>query len=73
VSLAAGETDTMQENTQDWLQLDEGDPRFQLLTEEEIPAPMFFFYLSSPALCIILNFSFICFPFFSLLGISLLH
>jgi hypothetical protein len=28
---AAGETETSQENIQDWLQLDEGDPEFQLL------------------------------------------
>jgi hypothetical protein len=28
---AAGETETTQENIQDWLELDEGDPRFQLL------------------------------------------
>jgi hypothetical protein len=28
---AAGETETSQENIQDWLQLDEGDPVFQLL------------------------------------------
>jgi hypothetical protein len=28
---AAGETETMQENIQDWLQLDDGDPGFQLL------------------------------------------
>jgi uncharacterized protein YehS (DUF1456 family) len=32
---AAGETETTQENIQDWLQLDEGGPGFQLLTEEE--------------------------------------
>jgi hypothetical protein len=35
---AAGETETMQENIQDWFELDEGDPGFQLLTEEEIAA-----------------------------------
>jgi hypothetical protein len=35
---AAGETETTQENIQDWLQLDEGDPGFQLLTEEETAA-----------------------------------
>jgi hypothetical protein len=35
---AAAETDTTQENIQDCLQLDEGDPGFQLLTEEEIDA-----------------------------------
>jgi hypothetical protein len=28
---AAGETETTQENIQDWLELDEGDPEFQLL------------------------------------------
>jgi hypothetical protein len=33
---AAGETETTQGNIQDWLQLDEGDPGFQLLTEEDI-------------------------------------
>jgi hypothetical protein len=35
---AAGETETMQENIQVWLELDEGDPGFQLLTAEEIAA-----------------------------------
>jgi hypothetical protein len=35
---AAGETETTQENIQDWIELDEGDPGFQLLTEEEIAA-----------------------------------
>jgi uncharacterized protein YehS (DUF1456 family) len=40
---AAGETETTQENIQDWLQLDEGDPGFQLLTEEEIAAVIFLF------------------------------
>jgi hypothetical protein len=39
---AAGETETTQESIQDWLQLDEGDPAFQLLTEEEIAAVIFF-------------------------------
>jgi hypothetical protein len=39
---AAGETETTQENIQDWLQLDEGDPAFQLLTEREIAAVIFF-------------------------------
>jgi hypothetical protein len=32
---AAGETETTQENIQDWLQLDEGDPGFQLLVSLE--------------------------------------
>jgi hypothetical protein len=49
---AAGETETTQENIQDWLQLDEGDPGFQLLTEKEIAA-VIFFYLFSPALPIL--------------------
>jgi hypothetical protein len=38
---AAGETETTQENIQDWLQLDEGDPAFQLVTEKEIAAVIF--------------------------------
>jgi hypothetical protein len=40
---AAGETGTTQENTQVWLELDEGDPGFQLLTEEEIAAVIFLY------------------------------
>jgi hypothetical protein len=42
VSRAAEDTETTQENIQDWLQLDEGDSGFQLLTEEEIAAVIFF-------------------------------
>jgi hypothetical protein len=42
---AAGETETTQENNQDWLQLDKGDPGFQFLTEEETAAVIFIFYL----------------------------
>jgi hypothetical protein len=45
---AAGETETTQENIKDWLQLDEEDPGFQLLTEEEIA--VIFVYLFSPSL-----------------------
>jgi hypothetical protein len=41
---AAGETETTQDNIQDWLQLGEGDPGFQLLTEEEIAEIKFFIY-----------------------------
>jgi hypothetical protein len=52
---AAGEAGTTQENIQDWLELDEGDPGFQLLTEEEIAAVIFFYFLPS-ALPILLNF-----------------
>jgi hypothetical protein len=57
---AAGETETMQDNIQDWLELDEGDPELQLLTEQEIAA-VIFFYLFPSALPISLNFPFICF------------
>jgi hypothetical protein len=64
---AAGETETTQENIQDWLQLDEGDPGFQLLTEQEIAAVIFFYLLLS-VLLILLKF-----PFIFLLGILLLH
>jgi hypothetical protein len=41
---AAVETETAQENIQDWLQLDEGDPGFQLLTEEEISAAIIVYF-----------------------------
>jgi hypothetical protein len=41
---AAGETETTQENIQDWLQLDEGDPGFQFLSEEKIVVVIFFIY-----------------------------
>jgi hypothetical protein len=61
---AVGETETTQENIQDWLQLDEGDPGLQLLTEEEIAAVIFSIYLFSSALPILLNFPFIWFPSF---------
>jgi hypothetical protein len=49
----------MQENIQGWLELDEGDPGFQLLTEEGIVAVIFSFLFSS-ALHILLNFAFFC-------------
>jgi hypothetical protein len=42
---AAGETETTQENIQDWLQPDEADLGFQLLTEEEIAAVIFFLFI----------------------------
>jgi hypothetical protein len=50
---AAGETETSQENIQDWLQLDEGDPGFQLLTEEEIAPLIFFVFIFASTACII--------------------
>jgi hypothetical protein len=55
---AAGETETMQENMQYWLEVDEGDPGFQLLTEEEIAAVLIYF---ASALLVLLNSLFICF------------
>jgi hypothetical protein len=61
---AAGGTETAQENIQDWLQLGEGDPRFQLLAEEEIAAVIFFFPIST-------TYSHLF--FFCLLGLFLLH
>jgi hypothetical protein len=39
---AAEESETAQENTQDWLELDEANPGFQLLTEEGIAAVIYF-------------------------------
>jgi hypothetical protein len=39
---AAGEAETTQENIQDWFELDEGDPGFQFLAEEEIAVVIFF-------------------------------
>jgi hypothetical protein len=36
------ETETTQENIQDGLELDEGDPGFQLLTEKEIATVIYF-------------------------------
>jgi hypothetical protein len=69
---AAGETDTTQENVKDWLEVDEGDPGFQLLTEEEIAAVILFLlffisttyivkfsiYLFSDGFCFVLFFLF---------------
>jgi hypothetical protein len=49
-----------QENIQDWFELVEEDPGFQLLTEEKIYA-VIFIYLFSLALHILMHFPFICF------------
>jgi hypothetical protein len=54
---AARETETSQENIQDWLKLDEEDAGIQLLTEEEIAAVIF--YLFSSAVPMLLNFTFV--------------
>jgi hypothetical protein len=42
---AAGETDTTPENIQDWVELDEGDPGFQLLTGKEIGTVIIFLFI----------------------------
>jgi hypothetical protein len=44
---AAGETETTRGNVQDWLQLNEADPGFQLLIEEETAAVIFLFIFIS--------------------------
>jgi hypothetical protein len=62
---AAGETETTQENIQDWLQLDEVDPGFQFLIEEETAAVIFFYLFSSP-ISILSNFPLICYVRFFL-------
>jgi hypothetical protein len=52
----AEKTETMHENIQDWLQLDEGDPRHQLMTEKEISA-MIHLFVSIRTTYIIIKFS----------------
>jgi hypothetical protein len=64
---APGETETTQENTLHWLELDVGDLGVQLLTEEEIAA-VIFFYLFSSALPVLSNFLFIYFSAFLFLS-----
>jgi hypothetical protein len=59
---AAGETVTTQENIQDWLHLDEGDPGFRLLMEEEI-ITVIYIYLFSSKIPTLLNFIYIFFEF----------
>jgi hypothetical protein len=44
---AAGVTETMQENIENWLQLDKVDTGFQLLTVETITAVIFLFIFIS--------------------------
>jgi hypothetical protein len=41
---AAGEPETTHENSQDWLELDEGEAGLQLLTEGEITAEFIFYF-----------------------------
>jgi hypothetical protein len=61
---AAEEIETTQENIQDWLQPDEGDPGFQLQTQEEIAAVIFIYLFSSAQLIINNKFPFIFSVFF---------
>jgi hypothetical protein len=65
---ATGDTETTQQNIQDWLQLDEGHPGFQLLTEEEIAAndiSLFIFfritYIIQLSIYLFSKFSFYCY------------
>jgi hypothetical protein len=53
---AAGETETTQENIQNWLELEDGDLGFRLLTEEGI-AVVALFYLFSSAFIDTIKFS----------------
>jgi hypothetical protein len=58
---AVGETESTQEIIQDWLQLGEADRGFQLLTEEDIGAVIFFYIYLFSVLPMLLNIPFICF------------
>jgi hypothetical protein len=60
---AARETETTQENIQDWFELNERDPKFQLQTEGEIAAVIFLFTFISTALLIKYFISFLSFFF----------
>jgi hypothetical protein len=42
---AAGKTETTHESIQNWLELVEGVPGFQLLTKEEIDAVILFLFI----------------------------
>jgi hypothetical protein len=68
---AAGETETTQESIEDWLQLDEGDPGFQLLTEEEVAAVIFFIIILISITYIIKISIYLFCKFFCPLGVSL--
>jgi hypothetical protein len=62
-------TETTHKKIQDGFVFYEGDPEFQLMTEEKI-AVVIFFYLFSSALPMLLNFP--CVHFLSLLFLGLL-
>jgi hypothetical protein len=67
---ATGETETTQENFQGWLELDEGDPGFQLQTEAEIAAVTFSKFIFINTTHIIKFYISKFFFFFLLLGLS---
>jgi hypothetical protein len=67
---AAGETETTQENIQDRLELDEGDPGFQLLTEEEVAAVIFFLLFFIGTAYVIKFPIYLFYKFFGRLGLS---
>jgi hypothetical protein len=72
---AAGETETTQENIQDWLQLDQGNPGFQLLIEEDIAAVIYFLFIFISSTYIIKLSIYLFSKFLCLLGLFsfLLH
>jgi hypothetical protein len=57
----------------DSLELDEGDPGFQLLTKEEIAAVIFLFIFISTTYIIKFSIYSFSMSFFRLLGLLLLH
>jgi hypothetical protein len=69
---AAEETETTQENIQDLIDLDEGDPGFQLLTGRNYCSGICLCLFSS-VLPILLNFPFICFLSFLCFRVIFLH
>jgi hypothetical protein len=63
---AAGETETTQENIQDWFELDEGDPGFQLLAAQEISSVIFFYLVNSTTYIVTFSIYLCSKPFFFL-------
>jgi hypothetical protein len=61
---AAGETEPTQDNLQDWLELGEGDPGVQLLTEQEIAAVIFFLFIFISSISYIIKSSIYLFSIF---------
>jgi hypothetical protein len=56
----AGKAEITQENIQDWLELDKVDPGFQLLTEEELAAVIFYIYFHQHYLYYLFFHLFLC-------------